>query len=72
MILQVGLFGESAGTDVALEGPRAAVHVHVRLEITGRWERLGAKAALVGLLLWVVVQMQEERQKIRKENLCST
>lgn len=51
MVLEVGLLGEAAGADVAFEGPRATVHVHVRLEITGRGERLGAQAALVGLLL---------------------
>lgn len=52
VILQVRLFGEASGADVALEGPRTVVDVHVRLEITGRREGLGAEAALVRFVLF--------------------
>lgn len=62
MILQVGLFRESPRANVTLEGPRATVHVHVRLEITGRRERLGAQAALVWLLLFKA-QKQDTKKK---------
>lgn len=51
VILEVGLLGESSGTDVTFEGPRAAVDIHVRLEITGSGERLGAEATFVRLFL---------------------
>lgn len=51
VILQVRLLGEAARTDVTLEGPRAVVDVHVRLEVARRRERLGAEAALVGFVL---------------------
>lgn len=51
VIFQIGVLGKASGADVAFEWPRAAVHVHVRLEIAGRGERLGAQIALVRLLL---------------------
>ena len=51
VVLEVGLLAEPAVADVALEGPRARVHVSVRLEVARRGERLGAHRALVGLLL---------------------
>ena len=51
MILEVGVFAEAAAADVALERPRSAVHVHVRLEVARSRERLGAKCALVRFLL---------------------
>ena len=51
VVLQVGLLAESPVTDVALVGPRAAVHVHVRAQIPGGRERLGAHGALVWLVL---------------------
>lgn len=51
MVLEVGVFREAARADVALERPRTAVDVHVRLEIAGRRERLGTKAAFVWFLL---------------------
>ena len=51
VVLQVGLLGEAAAADVALEGPRAVVHVHVALEVARRREGLGAQLALVRLLL---------------------
>ena len=57
MVLEVGLLAEPAVADVALEGPRARVHVRVRLEVARRGERLGAHRALVRLLL-------------RKERIC--
>lgn len=58
MVLEVGLLAEPAVADVALEGPRARVHICVRLEIAGRGERLGAHRALVRLLL------QKKRNKM--------
>ena len=51
MILEVGVFAETARTDVALERPRAAVHVHVRFEVAGRRERFAAQGAFVRLFL---------------------
>ena len=51
MVLEIGLLAEPAVADVALEGPRARVHVRVRLEVARRRERLGAHRALVRLLL---------------------
>lgn len=51
MILQIGVFRESSGANVTLERPWSAVNVHVRLEVTWCWERLGAQTALMGLLL---------------------
>lgn len=53
VIFQIGVLGKASGADVAFEWPRAAVHVHVRLEIAGRGERLGAQIALVRLLLQI-------------------
>lgn len=61
VIFQIGVLGKTAGADVALERPRAAVHVHVRLEIAGRWERLGAQIALVRLLL-----QRHKRREIKR------
>jgi hypothetical protein len=51
MILQVRMFGEPSRAYVTLVGPGTAVHVHVRLEVPRRRERLGAEAAFVGLFL---------------------
>ena len=51
VIFQIGVLGKAPRADVAFERPRSAVHVHVRLEIAGRGERLGAQVALVRLLL---------------------
>ena len=51
VVLEVGLFAESAATHVALVRPRAAVHVHVALEVAGRRKRLGAQRTFVWLLL---------------------
>ena len=53
VVLEVGLLAEPAVADVALEGPRARVHVRVRLEVARRRERLGAHRALVRLLLQI-------------------
>ncbi len=61
MVLEVGVFAETAGADVTLERPRAAVHVHVRFQISRRRERLGTQGALVRLLLY------ERRKKKMKE-----
>ena len=54
VVLEVGLLAEPAVADVALEGPRARVHVRVRLEVARRRERLGAHRALVRLLLKII------------------
>lgn len=51
VVLEVRVLAEAARADVALERPRAAVHVHVRLEVARRREGLGAQGALVRLLL---------------------
>ena len=51
VIAKVRLFAEAAAADVTLEGPRAVVHVHVALEVSGGRERLGAQRTLVRLLL---------------------
>ena len=45
------LLGEAPVANVTSEGPDAAVHEAVALEVTGRRERLVAHLALVGLLL---------------------
>lgn len=42
VIFQIRMLGKAPGADVAFEWPRSAVHVHVRLEVAGRRERLGA------------------------------
>jgi len=64
VVLEIGVFAETAVADVTLEGPRAVVHIHVRLEVAGRRERLGAQLALVRLLLRT--QRGTKRQKMRK------
>ena len=51
MVLEVGLFAESATTHVTVVRPRATVHVHVTLEVPGSRERLGAQRTFVRLLL---------------------
>jgi len=51
VVLQVRLLAEAAVADVTAVGPGAAVDVHMRAEIAGRRERLGALRALVRLLL---------------------
>jgi len=51
VVLEVGLFAESATAHVALVRPRATVHVHVTLEVPGSRERLGAQRTFVWLLL---------------------
>ena len=42
VIAKVRLFAEATVADVALERPRAVVHVHVTLEVTRGRKRLGA------------------------------
>lgn len=51
VISEVGLFAESPLTDVALEGPTSVVYVHMRLEVTGCRERLGAHCTFVRFFL---------------------
>ena len=51
VVLEVGVLGEPSGTYVALEGPRAGVHVHVGAQVAGGRERLAAQVAFVGLVL---------------------
>lgn len=51
MVLEIRVFAETAVADVTLEGPGAVMDVHVRLEVSGRGEGLGAQTALVRLLL---------------------
>ena len=60
MILQVGVFAESSVADVAFEGPGPIVDIHVRLEVSGCRERLGAQSAFVWLLLQQTPQTQDE------------
>jgi hypothetical protein len=38
VILEIRLFAKSSRTNVTFEGPRSAVHIHMRTKITGRWE----------------------------------
>lgn len=51
VILQVGVLAKPSIADVAFEGPRPIVNVHVRFEVPRCGERLGAQSAFVGLLL---------------------
>ena len=51
VVLQVRLFAEASVTDVTLVRPGPVVDVHVRLEVSGSRERLGAQGTLMGLLL---------------------
>ena len=51
VVLEVGVFAEATRTDVALERPRAAVHVHVRFEVARCRERFAAQGAFVWLFL---------------------
>ncbi len=69
MVLEVGVLAEAARADVALERPRAAVHVHVRFQVPGRRERLGAECALVRFLLfvWFVSISKQHSDKINSK-----
>jgi len=51
VILEVGVLAEPSVTDVALEGPGPIVNIHVRFEVPGCRERLGAQATFMRLLL---------------------
>lgn len=51
VVLQIGVLAEPSRADVAFVRPRSAVDVHVGLEISGSWERLGAETAFVRFLL---------------------
>lgn len=62
VIFQVGVFAETARTDVAFERPRPAVHVHVRFQISGSRERLGTKCALVRLFLFIFSTFSKKRR----------
>ena len=53
MILQVSRLTETPIAHLTFEWPASIVDIHVRLEIAGRWETLGAEVALVWLLLVV-------------------
>lgn len=35
VVFEIGVFGEAPAADVALEGPGAAVHVHVGPQVAG-------------------------------------
>lgn len=68
MVLEVGVFAETARADVTLERPRAAVHVHVRFQISRRRERLGTQGALVRLLLFTRKKKKKERKAISQSS----
>jgi hypothetical protein len=51
VILEVGVLAEPSVADVALEGPGPIVNIHVRFEVPGCRERLGAQATFMRLLL---------------------
>lgn len=51
VVFQIRVFAEPSVAYVTLERPRSVVHVHVRFQITGRWERLGAQSAFMRFLL---------------------
>lgn len=51
VIFQIRVLAEPSVADVTLERPRSVVHVHVRFQIAGRRERLGAQSALMRFLL---------------------
>lgn len=51
VVLEVGVFREASGANVALEGPRPWMHVHVRPEVSRSWEGFTAEAAFVWLIL---------------------
>jgi len=51
VILEVGVLAEPSVADVALEGPGPIVDIHVRFEVPGCRERLGAQATFMRLLL---------------------
>lgn len=51
MIFKVCMLGETSGADVTLIWPGAAVHVHVRLEVTGSRERLRTQVAFMWFFL---------------------
>lgn len=62
VVLEVGVFAETARADVTLERPRAAVHVHVRFQISRRRERLGTQGALVRLLLFKIIKRKKKKK----------
>lgn len=51
VILEVGVLAEPSVADMALEGPGPIVNIHVRFEVPGCRERLGAQATFMRLLL---------------------
>jgi hypothetical protein len=51
VILKVGVLAEPSVADVALERPGPIVNVHVRFEVPGCRERLGAQSTFMRLLL---------------------
>lgn len=51
MIFEVGRLTKAAVTDMAPKWPQSVVHVHMTLEIPGRWKRLWALWTLVWLFL---------------------
>lgn len=51
VILKVRVFREAPRADVTFEGPRTAVDVHVRPEVSGGGERFAAEIAFVGFVL---------------------
>ena len=67
MVLEVGVFAETATAHVAFERPRPAVDVHVRFQVARRRERLGAEGALVRLLLLHHQQQQQHKKKKSQE-----
>lgn len=67
MILKVRLLAEASRADLTLKRPRSAVNVHVRAEIAGCRERLGAETAFVWLFL---LERNEDRVKHPSTKCC--
>lgn len=51
MIFQIRVFAKSSVTNVTFEGPRSVVHVHMRFQVAGRWEGLGAQCTFMRFFL---------------------
>lgn len=52
MIFQVGLLAESSRANMTFERPWSTVHIHMRSQITGCWERFCTQTTFVWLFLW--------------------
>lgn len=53
VVFQIRVFAESSVANVTLKRPRTVVHVHVRFQISGCRERLGAQSAFMRFLLLI-------------------